>query len=179
MTIISLVFRSTTTLRAQHYPRLSFRSFHSPFSPSASSSPSSNNNHSTIYEKQLDHSPQPTTSDSGTQTYVVSEPDPSDKYYEVPSGAYSTTTPYQTFDTVAHDGIQHKQMSSMSSSLAHPTLSQRVPYNERGDGMMDKEGTNVGKGGTLADRNPGPTHSDAVVERNSRLGVMDAWKERK
>jgi len=98
-------------------------------------------------------------------------------------------------------------MSSTSPDRAHSTLTQRVSQNESGVGesagvrfakapgelgdrggsygglgMMDKDGsggTKAGKGGVLSDRNPGPTDSDTVVERNSRLGVKEAWKTRK
>lgn len=73
------------------------RAFHSPFvvlnatnrltTPTPTTATS-------IYEKQDDASPEPHVSSSGTRTYVVSEPDPSNNPYEVPSGAYPTSAPY-------------------------------------------------------------------------------------
>lgn len=91
-------------------------------------------------------------------------------------------------------------MSSTSSDLAHPNLTNRMPKNESGVGssasvrfaqapgkmeagshgglhLMDKEGTDWEDG--LPEKNPGPTDSDEIVQRNSRLGLKEAWKERK
>ncbi|KAG6373440.1 hypothetical protein JVT61DRAFT_6593 [Boletus reticuloceps] len=73
------------------------RAFHSPFvvlnatnhlntTPPSTAAP--------IYEKQHDSSPEPHLSSSGTRTYVVSEPDPSNTPYQVPSGAYPASAPY-------------------------------------------------------------------------------------
>lgn len=152
------------------------RAFHSPFKVLANTSPLKSESKPHSYEKQSDHSPSPTVTHAGTQSYVVSEPDPSSKHYEVPTGAYPTTSPYQSFESVSYEGIEGRQRSSTSSDLAHPTLSKRVPKNGGGVGMMDKEGSDWELG--LAERNPGPTDSE-VVETSSRLGVKEAWKERK
>lgn len=83
-------------------PRPAVRAFHSPFkvlSQSQSQSPLTAPPAPTanVYEKQLDHSPDPQVSSAGMRTYVVSEPDPSNTPYEVPSGAYPTSAPYQNY----------------------------------------------------------------------------------
>ncbi|KAI9570504.1 hypothetical protein HD554DRAFT_1981892, partial [Boletus coccyginus] len=71
------------------------RQFHSPFvvlnatnhlAPTSPATPT--------YEKQVDDSPEPHLSSSGTRTYVVSQPDPSNTPYQVPSGAYPTSASY-------------------------------------------------------------------------------------
>ncbi|KAH7927911.1 hypothetical protein BV22DRAFT_1005886 [Leucogyrophana mollusca] len=182
------------------------RSFHSPFvalnsttSP-LTSAPSSASNVSTVYEKQDEHSPDPQISSSGTRTYVVSEPDPSNTPYQVPSGAYPTSAPYVNFkatDAPNYDG----QHSSSSASLPHPHTTGAAPQNEAGvgesaavrhagaPGMMGRKGGSHGglglmsKAGTkegnsqLSGRNPSPD-SD-VAPKWSKLGVDHAWKERK
>ncbi|KAF8640215.1 hypothetical protein AX16_010112 [Volvariella volvacea WC 439] len=79
------------------------RKFHSPFaalgrSPLASATTtnaSASQVPFSMYEKQLDTSPEPILSNSGTRTYVVSEPDATSKFHEVPSGAYNTSSPYK------------------------------------------------------------------------------------
>jgi len=84
---------------------------------------------------------------------------------------------------VTYDGIGNKKNESGVGESAAVRFG-KAP-GERGGGgygglgLMDKDGTRPGKGGVLSDRNPGPTDSDAVVEKNSRLGVKDAWKTRK
>ena len=47
------------------------------------------------YEKHYDVSYEPLATSSGHRTYVVSQPDMSARYYEVPSGAYPTSSPYE------------------------------------------------------------------------------------
>jgi len=77
------------------------RSFHTPFAV-LGSSPLTNPPSTTIasqYEKQYDHPSDPITSHTGYRTYVVSEPDPSTKHYQVPAGAYPTSAPYTNFTT--------------------------------------------------------------------------------
>jgi len=196
------MFSIRTISTSKHVLR-NTRAFHSPFHLLGAVSPLTTPH--SAYEKQAEHSPAPTTTHSGTQTYVVSEPDPLDRHYNVPSGAYPTTAPYQNFDAVAYDSsAEFANKSSTSSETAHPTLTNQVPTHEGGVGesasirygsapgemgsrgagngglgLMDKEGTRAGKGGELPDVNPGPTDSDAVVEKNARLGVKEAWKQRK
>ncbi|KAG8213039.1 hypothetical protein J3R82DRAFT_11431 [Butyriboletus roseoflavus] len=74
--------------------RGTIRAFHSPFVASPRRTTPSSSTPASIYEKQHDSSPEPHLSSSGTRTYVVSEPDPSNTPYEVPSGAYPTSAPY-------------------------------------------------------------------------------------
>ncbi|EMD31334.1 hypothetical protein CERSUDRAFT_89209 [Gelatoporia subvermispora B] len=177
------------------------RRFHSPFVQRANSpltSPQSVAS-SAMNEKQDHHSPDPTLSAGGTRTYVVSQPDPADAPYEVPSGAYPTSAPYENFTPTEAPGAA--QRASTSPSFAHPALTKRVPQNESGvmesaavrhgeapgemhqrggsfggAGLVDKQGTKPGEG-ELADRNPPPLHETA--EKFSKLGVDNAWRERK
>ena len=178
------------------------RAFHSPFKVLANSPltnpPPPNATVSPIYEKQQDASPEPRRSHAGTQTYVVSEPDPAHTPYEVPSGAYPTSAPYVSF-AAAEAPNQGAQPSSSSASHAHPTLSRAVPQNESGVmassavrhgeapgemrggsdgglGLMDGK-TTTGEN-RLADRNPQPD-DPAVAEKWSKMGVDNAWKDRK
>ncbi|KAF9223442.1 hypothetical protein BS17DRAFT_781869 [Gyrodon lividus] len=174
------------------------RTFHSPFvklnsSSSHLTSPPSVS--STAYEKQHDDSPEPLLSSSGTRTYVVSEPDPSNAPYQVPSGAYPTSTPYVNFSettTLNPDGIH----SSTSSSTPHPYTTRAIPQNEAGVGesvavrnaqppgemgrrvggygglgLMDEASAKPGDG-RPAGSNPSP-ESD-VPQRRSKLGVDQA-----
>ncbi|KAF9466580.1 hypothetical protein BDZ94DRAFT_1251282, partial [Collybia nuda] len=77
-------------------PSTTARSFHTPFAVLGNStlSPPPPKPSASSYEKQLDHTPEPVDTLSGTRTYVVSQPDASTKYYSVPSGAYPTSDPY-------------------------------------------------------------------------------------
>ncbi|KAG1750739.1 hypothetical protein EDB19DRAFT_1676690 [Suillus lakei] len=180
------------------------RSFHSPFvvldspltSPASKMSPMS----ASLYEKQHDHSPEPQISSAGTRTYVVSEPDPANTPYAVPSGAYPTTAPYVNFKPTDAPNPEGKHSSS-SASLPHPYTTRAVPQNADGIGesasvrygeapgemgrrggshggldLMDESGTHKGAA-ELPDRNPSPD-SDVAL-RWSKLGVEDAWKKRK
>lgn len=184
------------------------RSFHSPFvvlnSPSTSSPSSAANvspmsSVSPLYEKQHDHSPEPQVSSSGTRTYVVSEPDPANTPYAVPSGAYPTSGPYVNYQPTEAPNPEGKH-SSTSASLPHHYTTRAVPRNAAGVGesaavryreapgdmgrrggsygglgLMDESGTHQGTA-ELPDRNPSPD-SDAAA-RWSKLGVQNAWKER-
>ncbi|KZT73606.1 hypothetical protein DAEQUDRAFT_683890 [Daedalea quercina L-15889] len=179
------------------------RAFHSPFKVLANSPltspPPPSSTVSPIYEKQQDHSPEPQRSHAGTQTYVVSEPDPSHTPYEVPSGAYPTSAPYQNFAATEAPN-QGAQRSSTSASYAHPTLTRKVPQNESGVmasaavrhaeapgemvggsggglGLMDGKSTRSGEG-SLAERNPAPD-TPGVAEKWSKMGNANAWKDRK
>ncbi|KAH9930033.1 uncharacterized protein B0H18DRAFT_994889 [Fomitopsis serialis] len=184
------------------------RAFHSPFKVLANSpltSPpapgSTVSPVSPVYEKQQDHSPDPQTSHAGTKTYVVSEPDPAHTPYEVPSGAYPTSAPYQNYAAADAPALANgAQRSSTSASPAHPTLTRAVPQNESGVqesaavrngeapgrmrggsggglGLMDEKSTRSGEG-SLPERNPAPD-SPGVAERWSKLGNDNAWKDRK
>ena len=86
------------------------RPFHSPFAVLGNSPVRSPPSPNVTYEKQLEHSSEPL---SGTRTYVVSEPDTSHKFYEVPSGAYPISTPYANFTPTD----THTQVSLTSTSI--------------------------------------------------------------
>jgi len=93
----SLAARLPRLLRL-HNPlqRVPVRAFRSPFAALNVSNPLTTPPPAatSVYEKQDDNSSEPHVSSSGTRTYVVSEPDPSNAPYQVPSGAYPTSTPY-------------------------------------------------------------------------------------
>lgn len=179
------------------------RSFHTPFavlgnSPLTSPPPPT----SSVYEKQLDHSPEPIDTFSGTRTYVVSEPDASSKFYEVPSGAYPTSAPYVNFTPTETPNSDGALVSSTSSTpLAHEQTTRTVPQHkggvgessavrhaqapgqmgERGGshgglGLMDEKGTIPSEVSPI-DRNPPPDGD--IAETFSKKGIRDAWKERK
>jgi hypothetical protein len=88
------------------------RRFHSPFAALESSkalkhypSHHQSNNIHTIYEKQIDHAPEPLRSFGGlARISYVSEPDPSHTPYAVPSGAYPVSTPYINFSPMKFPG---------------------------------------------------------------------------
>jgi hypothetical protein len=182
------------------------RPFHTPFAVSGKSTltsppPTTPTVSSSSYEKQLDHTPEPVETPSGTRTYVVSEPDASTKYYSVPSGAYPTSDPYVNFTATEAPNTHGAQVSSTSSTpLAHEQTTRTVDQHpggvgassdvrhvqapgemgERGgsyggQGLLDKEGTVPGKGS--GDRNPPPDGD--LAENFSKKGIKDAWKERK
>jgi len=181
------------------------RAFHSPFAVLSTSSPltsppAPSSNAGPLYEKQHDHSPEPQLNPTGNRTYVVSAPDPSNTPYEVPSGAYPTSAPYQNYTRT--EPPESRPRASTSPSFAHPTLTQNVPRNDSGVkesaavrfreapgelhqkggsngglGLMDAKTTIPGKG-ELASRNPAPDRPE-VAERFSALGNDKAWKERK
>jgi hypothetical protein len=121
------------------------RSFHSPFVVLNSSlSTPSNLSSASLYEKQHDHSPEPQISSAGTRTYVVSEPDPANTPYAVPSGAYPTTAPYVNFKPTDAPNPEGKH-SSNSASLPHPHVTRAVPRNA--DGVGESASVKYGGGG--------------------------------
>lgn len=114
------------------------RSFHSPFVVLNSPlSPASSLSSASLYEKQHDHSPEPQISLAGTRTYVVSEPDPANTPYAVPSGAYPTTAPYVNFKPTDPPNPEGKHSSS-SASLPHPRNVGESPSGEAGMGRGSK-----------------------------------------
>lgn len=141
---------SNTVLRvfSKHARSLSqplTRSFHSPFVVLNSSlSTPSNLSSASLYEKQHDHSPEPQISSAGTRTYVVSEPDPANTPYAVPSGAYPTTAPYVNFKPTDAPNPEEKH-SSNSASLPHPHVTRAVPRNV--DGVGESASVKYGGGG--------------------------------
>ncbi|KAI0635814.1 hypothetical protein C8Q77DRAFT_1170127 [Trametes polyzona] len=186
----------------------STRAFHSPFAVLSTSQsplttpPASTSSAGGFYEKQFDHSPDPYTSSAGHRTYVVSEPDPADTPYEVPSGAYPTSAPYQHYTRTEAPVPEGAQFASTAPGLAHPATTTKVPRNEAGvgesasvryreapgemgarggsyggQGLADAKGTQKGPGGELPDVNPPPLFERS--EKFSKAGVDNAWKERK
>lgn len=95
------------------------------------------------YEKQHETSSEPITTFSGTRSYIVNEPDPADSKYEIPSGAYHSTAPYERLKEVKYEGDEGERSSS-SSELAHPVTTKRALSGDGGLGSMDKEGTKEG-----------------------------------
>ena len=125
------------------------------------------------YEKELETSSEPFTTYSGTRSYVVNEPDPADSKYEIPTGAYHSTAPYEKLEEAKYEGYGGEKGvrdgSSTSSEVAHPVTTKQVPRHEGGVGesaavrsgsspgemgkrgggdgglgLMDKEGTKEG-----------------------------------
>ncbi|KAF8135022.1 hypothetical protein EV363DRAFT_1111352, partial [Boletus edulis] len=104
------------------------RAFHSPFVVLNATNHLNTSTAAPIYEKQHDSSPEPHLSSSGTRTYVVSEPDPSNTPYQVPSGAYPASAPYRA-------PITEDLHGSASSSLLRPYNTRAVPHKEAGVGQ--------------------------------------------
>ena len=101
--------------------RAPLRSFHSPFvvlNASTRFAPPSPSTAAPVYEKQEESSSEPHLTSSGTRTYVVSEPDPSDTPYEVPSGAYPASASYDYSPASAPNakGLHNP----VGSSVTHP-----------------------------------------------------------
>lgn len=140
--MMSRILRSMSTgsrLVSRPLPSSSYRQFHSPFvvlkGDSPLTPPPSPSSVSSVYEKQHDSSPEPVHSPSGRRTYVVSEPDASSKYYEVPSGAYPTSAPYVNPTPTEAPDTHGAQVSSTSSTpLAHKQTIRTVPQNRSGVG---------------------------------------------
>lgn len=204
----TLAKSSTVVARSarQHAP---IRSFHSPYVVLGQTSRKAQvqqpqpeaANPFAIYEKQSDFSHEPLTPSAGNRTYVVSQPDASASHYEVPSGAYPTSSPYVNYAPAEAPNYKDAQVSSTSSGPAHEFTTRAAPQHFGGVGassairhatapgemgekggsfgglsMMDKEGCTPGEG-ELAERNP-PPDGDAA-ERFSKAGVDGAWKLRK
>lgn len=174
------------------------RSFYSPFAVLSQNSPSSSSTKPS-YEKPT-HDDFEVEHGAGT-VYVVSEPDPSDRPYAVPAGAYPTSLPYVNFTQTEAPDASGAKVSSTSPDLARPNLTRRVPTNKAGVGesaavrnsdapgemgtrggghgglgLMDESSTEEGEG-QLGSRNPPPVGD--VAEKYSKLGVQEAWKARK
>lgn len=98
------------------------RQFHSPFVVlNATNHLAAASTAAPMYEKQVDDSPEPHLSSSGTRTYVVSEPDPSNTPYQVPSGAYSTSASY----------LNSAPTTTPIPEGLHSSTSSSNPYNTR------------------------------------------------
>ncbi|KZP00330.1 hypothetical protein CALVIDRAFT_533341 [Calocera viscosa TUFC12733] len=133
----------------------------------------------------------------GTTHYVVSEPEHRNTPYEVPSGAFPTSSPYDMYASTKKPQTT-EQPSSTSSTTAHPNTTQRVPTvndtypygssssirHTEAPGQMAKgsdkgvhlsEGVKVTPGakGELASRNAWPS------EEQGKAGLNEAWKARK
>ncbi|KAI1797233.1 hypothetical protein LXA43DRAFT_969231 [Ganoderma leucocontextum] len=183
------------------------RAFHSPFAMLTKSespltkTPAPTSTAAGIYERNIQYDAEPFVSGAGHRTYVVSTPDPANTPYEVPSGAYPTSAPYQNYTRTEAPVPSGAQFASTSTGFAHP-LTNRVPRNESGvresaairfrdapgemharggsyggKGLADPAGTQKGPGGELPDVNLPPLFENA--ERFSKAGVDNAWKERK
>jgi len=96
------------------------------------------------YEKELETSSEPFTTYSGTRSYVVNEPDPADSKYEIPTGAYHSTAPYEKLEEGHGGEVGVRDESSTSSEAAHPVTTKRAPRQKGGVG----EGAGVGSGGS-------------------------------
>ncbi|KAH9856597.1 hypothetical protein C2E23DRAFT_709783, partial [Lenzites betulinus] len=182
------------------------RAFHSPFAVLSTSQsplttpPASTSTAGGFYEKQFDHSMDPFVSSGGHRTYVVSEPDPANTPYEVPSGAYPTSAPYQNYTRTEAPAPPRAQYASTAPRFAHP-ITHKLPQNPSGVGesaairhreapgeMHARGGSYGGQGipdaastrkgdGELPDVNPPPLFEHA--EKFAKLGNEHAWKERK
>ncbi|KDQ24488.1 hypothetical protein PLEOSDRAFT_1090334 [Pleurotus ostreatus PC15] len=192
--------RALTTSRSIRTLPAAARAFHSPFAVLDTSPLTSSPPPASFYQKEGDEAVYDAFSNS--KTYVVCQPDPSNTFHEVPSGAYPTSAPYVNWDaTEAPDASQSTSYSSTSSTqYAHPITRSALrnpsgvgesaavrnasapgSMGMRGGGfgglaLMDKAGTQPGDG-ELASRNPQP--DGKVAEKFSKLGVEGAWKERK
>ncbi|PPQ63914.1 hypothetical protein CVT24_010313 [Panaeolus cyanescens] len=121
------------------------RAFHSPFavlgtSPltsSTSSSTSSSSYQAAVehYAKNYEHPTEPIGTTRGLyRTYVVSEPDDSSRHYQVPAGAYPTSSPYINFaSTSAPAPLLEEELSSTSSDQIAHTFTTRATRQHRGD----------------------------------------------
>ncbi|KAJ3572561.1 hypothetical protein NP233_g3013 [Leucocoprinus birnbaumii] len=208
--------KSTTTAARIIRQNAPIRSFHSPYvvlgqarSSNASATPSQQQGQETsrfTYEKQYDFSYEPLTTSFGNRTYVVSQPDASASHYEVPSGAYPTSSPYVNYAPAKEaPNYNAAQVSSTSASLlAHELTTRAVPCHfggvgasaairyamapgEMGEmggsyggmGMMDSKGVVTPREDfDLGERNP-PPDMKGVAEMYSKAGLDEAWKLRK
>ncbi|KAI0043247.1 hypothetical protein FA95DRAFT_1609550 [Auriscalpium vulgare] len=179
-----------TAARALARPlRAHTRTFYSPF---AALSPSP----STPGPSPLTTAPEPAPTEPTPTVYVVSEPHPSERPYDVPAGAYPTSAPYAPL--AAAPAPDPAVSASTSSTPAHPVLTRAAPAHDAGVGasaavrfrsapgamgggdgglgLMDQEGTRGGEG-ALAERNPPPIQD--VGEEIGKMGLREAWKARK
>jgi hypothetical protein len=133
--------------------------------------------------------------------YVVAEAPASEAKYDVPPGAFPSSSPYQNYQNTTPPDTLGKLTSSTAPAPAHPNLSKRVPRNESGvgesaavrhteapgelgargggnygAGLMDEKTTRPGEDGELPDVNEAPIFN---AEHKSKLGNRDAWKERR
>jgi hypothetical protein len=133
-TMMSRILRSMSTGSRLITSPSSHRQFHSPFAvlkgDSPLTPPSSPSSVSSVYEKQHDSSPEPVHTPSGRRTYVVSEPDASSKYYEVPSGAYPTSAPYVHLTPTEAPDTHGAQVSSTSFQHLLPTNKSFAQYHK-------------------------------------------------
>ena len=195
---VAVALRAPTTARRFHSPYTVLGS--SPLTTPHSSATPSENSFSALYEKHYDV-PSEVTSHAGYRTYVVSEPDESNRHYQVPAGAYPTSSPYIHFKAASPPDLQPgESYSSTGSQLAHPFTTRAVPQNPSGVGessavrfksapgemgargggygglkMMDRSTTTAGTG-KLGERNPQP--DGPAAEKFSKAGVENAWKMR-
>ncbi|KIY51804.1 hypothetical protein FISHEDRAFT_56470 [Fistulina hepatica ATCC 64428] len=112
------------------------RAFHSPFvvleqSAQCEPAPTTTTASAIAYEKQSHEASEPYAPSSGHNTYVVSHT-PEDSFYNVPAGAFPTSSPYVNYPpTEAPEMPTPSQLSSTSSDIwAHPTT-QSLPRTDK------------------------------------------------
>ena len=197
---MSSLLRPLVSTASRASKQLSAHAFHSPYTvlgESPLTTPSSSTYHNAYakyYEKENDYAHEPFQSLSGHRTYVVSEPDASFRHYEVPAGAYPTSSPYINFRATEAPEYDAEDISSTAADiLAHPFTS-RAALNEAeaatakatpqgvAPGAMGRRGGSYGgirgatKSAKLGERNPQP--DGPMAEKYSKGGVQNAWKMR-
>lgn len=167
---------AATATRAASNVTVGARSFHSPFallgeSPLTTPSSSHYNAQASHYEKQYDYGHEPFVSSSGHRTYVVSQPDANYSHYQVPAGAYPTSSPYIGFNPTEAPEYSRADVSSTAADiLAHPFTSRAAAP---GNASLRTRGSVKPR---LGDRNPQP--DGPASEKFSKAGVQNAWKMR-
>lgn len=119
-------FRVQRSSRAFHSPFVALKAV-TPLTSSPATSPV--NDKPQMYEKQADLTSEPHTTSSGTRTYVVSEPDPLKKAYEVPYGAYSTTAPYANVASTENPKNPEGRQGPKTLSHPYPASGRAAPRN--------------------------------------------------
>ncbi|KAJ8502921.1 hypothetical protein ONZ45_g11312 [Pleurotus djamor] len=134
------------------------RAFHSPFAVLGSSSPLTSPplpsaNASSIYTKDGDEASYDAFINS--KTYVVCQPDPSNTFHEVPSGAYPTSAPYVTWSSA--EASEHTNGAALGSTNSNPfaqssTRSARRNASGVGESAAVRNATSPGIMGTRSGR---------------------------
>lgn len=151
-------------------PRAPVRAFHSPFvvlSPSNRLTTPSPSTVPPIYEKEDDSSSEPHLSSSGTRTYVVSEPDPSNTPYHVPSGAYPASASYVNYNSTATTNPKTPYHAA-SSSIPHPHTTHTTFQHETsvGGSAAVRSAEDPGEIG----RTVGNNHKENLIQARTKSG---------